>query len=93
MGRSDAERSLEIRPHRFEFDETNESTSIRIHRPRVLVDGEAKPRILRQLNSLDVNEATLFPDPEHCVRYVREGFRNDAFGITYAPRAFVDDDV
>lgn len=94
MGRSFGDRNLVIRPHRFEFGEsTDESTSIRIHRPRVLVDGESKPRILRQLNNLDVNEATLFPDPEHCVRYVREGYRNGAFGITYAPRAFVDDDV
>lgn len=50
------------------------------HYLRFIVPGRSKMKIRRQLDRLEINEATLFPDPEHRARYIAEGYRNGAFG-------------
>lgn len=78
---------LFIRPHRGLMDPiTGEDKSVEIHEPRIIVESAAKPRILRQLNQININWSTMFPDPQNIIKYVHEGFRNRIFGETHVSR-------
>lgn len=52
---------------------------------RFVVPAESKTAIRRQLDRVDINEATLFPDPEHRARYIADGFLNGTFGAATVP--------
>lgn len=52
---------------------------------RLIVPAGLKSVIRRQLDRVDINEATLFPDPEHKARYIAEGFRAGTFGASPVP--------
>lgn len=78
---------LLIRPHRGSMDPaTGVDKSVEIHEPRIIVESEAKSSILRQLNQININWSTMFPDPQNVIKYVHEGFRNRIFGETHVSR-------
>ena len=67
---------------RFLERELGKSSTSHINQPRLLINGEAKMKIRRQLDYLGVNAATLFPDTASRMRYVAEGYRSGIFGRT-----------
>lgn len=78
---------LFIRPHRGLMDPiTGIDESVEIHEPRIIVESGAKTRILRQLNQVNINWSTMFPDPQNIIKYVHDGFRNRIFGETLVSR-------
>ncbi|WJY98602.1 FRG domain-containing protein [Corynebacterium fournieri] len=82
-----AEQNLFVRPHRGCIGEdTGRDTTLQIHEPRIIVTGESKSRILRQLDRLNINFSTLFPEPQNIIRYVHDGFKNHIFGETNVSR-------
>ncbi|GAA1180083.1 FRG domain protein [Corynebacterium glaucum] len=68
------------------FDPKAADGELVTHERRFIVPAGAKKAILRQLDGLNVNEATLFPEPEHQAHYVKQGFMTGSFGETYATR-------
>lgn len=72
-----------VMPHRGSVDGSSHAdTTGVVHEPRIIVERRVKARILRQLDRIDVNVATMFPDPENTIRYIKDGFASRTFGMT-----------
>lgn len=69
--------------HPAEVNEDIDNFSSEGPRERLKIKGSAKKSIRKQLDRLNVNESTLFPDPEHQMHYIANGYKNRMRGTTY----------
>lgn len=68
-------------PAEIDLDELDKGGST--PRDRIKIKGDRKREIRKQLDRLNVNESTLFPDPEHQLHYIADGYRKSMRGTTY----------
>ena len=50
---------------------------------RLLVPARYKRRVREQLNRVGINESSLFPEPEHQMRYIAESYKKGYRGLNF----------
>lgn len=52
-------------------------------RYRLIIPADRKREVRRQLNRVGINESTLFPEPEHQMRFIAEAYRQGHRGLHF----------